>query len=151
VNPYPGLRPFEDTDEDVTVFFGRDSQVDELLARLQHERFVGIVGQSGCGKSSLVRAGLLPALHAGFIAGAGSHWRIAIMRPGSRPIETLARALEHSGALHRVSDDEPLRIGLTQAVLDGGALGLVEGASIPQRTYSSSSINSKNCSVTNTP
>jgi hypothetical protein len=126
VNPYPGLRPFDDNEADVTVFFGRDSQVDELLARLQRNRFVGIVGQSGCGKSSLVRAGLLPALHAGFIAGAGSHWLIATMRPGSRPIESLARALERSGALDRISDDQPLRVGLTRAVLDSGALGLLE-------------------------
>ncbi len=125
-NPFPGLRPFEDDAADISVFFGRDEQVDELLTRLQHRRFVGIVGQSGCGKSSLVRAGLLPALHGGFMAGVGSRWRIAVMRPGSAPIESLTRALERAGVLEKVADDEAMRLGLTQGVLCGGALGLVE-------------------------
>ncbi len=125
-NPFPGLRPFEDSADDVAVFFGRDTQVDELLSRLQHRRFVGVVGQSGCGKSSLVRAGLLPALRGGFMAGAGSRWRIAVMRPGSAPVEGLAHALEASGALEKVADDGALRVGLTSGVLHGGARGLVE-------------------------
>ncbi len=127
-NPFPGLRPFEDRPDDISIFFGRDDQVDELLSRLQQRRFVGVVGQSGCGKSSLVRAGLLPALHAGFMAGAGSRWRTAIMRPGSAPIESLARALESARVLEGVADEEPLRIGLTTAVLKGGARGLSEVA-----------------------
>ncbi|HEY9084489.1 MAG TPA: AAA family ATPase [Candidatus Tyrphobacter sp.] len=125
-NPFPGLRPFEDDAADISVFFGRDDQVDELLERLHHGRFVGIVGQSGCGKSSLVRAGLLPALHGGFMAGAGSRWRIAVMRPGSAPIESLARSLERAGVLENVAQDEAMRLGLTHGVLHGGALGLVE-------------------------
>ncbi|MHB8433291.1 MAG: nSTAND1 domain-containing NTPase [Candidatus Tyrphobacter sp.] len=125
-NPFPGLRPFEDSAEDIAVFFGRDDQVDELLSRLAQRRFVGVVGQSGCGKSSLVRAGLLPALHGGFMAGAGSRWRIAVMRPGSAPIESLAHALEASGALANVAEDGALRVGLTSGVLHGGARGLVE-------------------------
>lgn len=127
-NPFPGLRPFEDRPEDIAIFFGRDDQVDELLSRLQQRRFVGVVGQSGCGKSSLVRAGLLPALHAGFMAGAGSRWRTAIMRPGSAPIEGLARALESAHVLEGVADEEPLRVGLTTAVLKSGARGLSEVA-----------------------
>jgi energy-coupling factor transporter ATP-binding protein EcfA2 len=125
-NPFPGLRPFEDDAADISVFFGRDDQVDELLTRLQHGRFVGIVGQSGCGKSSLVRAGLLPALHGGFMAGVGSRWRIAVMRPGSAPIESLSRALERARVLENVAPDESMRLGLTNGVLHGGALGLVE-------------------------
>ncbi len=128
-NPFPGLRPFEDAD--AKFFFGRDEQVDQLLKRLQRDqRFVGVVGQSGCGKSSLVRAGLLPVLYAGFMARAGSSWRVALMRPsdagGDKPIESLAQALEKSGALENVADEKALRMGQTIATLLGGARGLVE-------------------------
>ena len=58
--PYPGLRPFRHDEAD--LFFGREEQVDQLLARLESCRFLAVVGRSGCGKSSLIRAGLLPAL-----------------------------------------------------------------------------------------
>src|SRR5215204_6344695 len=88
-NPFPGLRPFE-TDE-YRLFFGREGQSDELITRLQRTHFLAIVGTSGSGKSSLVRAGLLPALRGGLMAGAGSGWRITIMRPGNNPIGNLAR------------------------------------------------------------
>src|ERR1700754_1024202 len=86
-NPFPGLRPFE-TDE-YRLFFGREGQSDELLARLQRAHFLAVVGTSGSGKSSLIRAGLLPALRGGLMAG-GSGWRIAVMRPGGDPIGNLA-------------------------------------------------------------
>ncbi len=52
-----------------------------------------MIGESGSGKSSLVRAGMLPALYGGFLAGAGSDWRIAVLRPGGDPIGNLAAAL----------------------------------------------------------
>ena len=68
-HPYPGLRPFG-RDEDA-IFFGRESQVDQLLDKLQETHFLAVIGTSGSGKSSLVRAGLLPALDSGFMAGAG--------------------------------------------------------------------------------
>jgi hypothetical protein len=59
-NPYPGLRPFET--EECHLFFGRDQQIAELVKRLERSRLVAVVGLSGCGKSSLVRAGMIPAL-----------------------------------------------------------------------------------------
>ena len=90
-NPFPGLRPFET--EEYNLFFGREGQSDELLARLGRTRFLAVVGTSGSGKSSLVRAGLLPALYGGLMAGAGSGWRVAVMRPGHDPLGNLARAL----------------------------------------------------------
>ena len=58
LNPFPGLRPFEM--EDKFLFFGREEQVGELLARLRKSQFLAVLGPSGSGKSSLVRAGLLP-------------------------------------------------------------------------------------------
>ena len=90
-NPFPGLRPFESTE--TYLFFGRDGQSEELLRRLRRTRFLAVVGTSGSGKSSLVRAGLLPALQGGLMASAGSDWRIAILRPSNDPIGNLARAL----------------------------------------------------------
>ena len=58
--PYPGLRPFRMDEDD--VFFGRNTQIDEILLRLKTHQFLGVVGSSGCGKSSVIRAGVLPAL-----------------------------------------------------------------------------------------
>ena len=73
--PYPGLRPFRADEAD--IFFGRERQTDDLLARLAAHRFLAVVGPSGCGKSSLVAAGMMPALATGFMATAGAHWRVA--------------------------------------------------------------------------
>src|SRR6185503_8204415 len=89
--PFPGLRPFEFAESH--LFFGRDGQVERLIAKLAAKRFLAVVGTSGSGKSSLVRAGLLPTLLGGLITDAGSKWRIAIMRPGNDPIGSLARAM----------------------------------------------------------
>src|SRR5205823_5048674 len=60
VCPYRGLEPFQEEDE--PFFFGRDSFKAALIKTLNHANIVGIVGSSGSGKSSLVRAGLIPAL-----------------------------------------------------------------------------------------
>src|SRR5260370_21331647 len=91
-NPCPGLRPFEAHQEE--LFFGRDEKVEEVLDRLERMRFLALVGTSGCGKSSLVRAGLIPAIRRGYFGGA--YWAIAGLRPGSNPIGRLCH--EHSGA-----------------------------------------------------
>jgi hypothetical protein len=96
-NPFPGLRPFESSENH--LFFGREEHSHELLRKLRRNRFVAVIGTSGSGKSSLVRAGLLPALHGGFMTQAGSSWRIAVLRPGHDPIGNLARALNAPGVL----------------------------------------------------
>lgn len=88
--PYPGLRPFEAWEGE--IFFGREAHTDRLLEILRDRHFLAVIGPSGSGKSSLVRAGLLPALPLGAI-GTGSDWRIALLRPGNRPIRSLAKAL----------------------------------------------------------
>jgi hypothetical protein len=59
-SPFPGLRAF--TDDHEPIFFGRDREIDELVDRTNRDRFVAVVGASGSGKSSLVWAGLIPAL-----------------------------------------------------------------------------------------
>ena len=127
-NPFPGLRPFET--HEYELFFGREGQSDALISRLQRANFLAVVGTSGSGKSSLVRAGLLPALRGGMMAGAGSGWRISIMRPGSDPIGNLAIALAHEDVLLNAGGGLPAAEAqaVIEATLRRGALGLVEVA-----------------------
>jgi WD40 repeat protein/DNA-binding SARP family transcriptional activator len=88
--PYKGLEAFEPDDAD--VFFGRERLVAEIVARLPGTSLLGVTGPSGSGKSSMVRAGLLPALAAGVLPGSAD-WKRRLIRPGERPLETLERAL----------------------------------------------------------
>jgi WD40 repeat protein/tRNA A-37 threonylcarbamoyl transferase component Bud32 len=88
--PFKGLASFEPVDAD--YFFGRERLVAELVARLVGAGFLGIVGPSGSGKSSVLRAGLLPALAEGVLPGSRG-WRRLLLRPGERPLEELRRAL----------------------------------------------------------
>ena len=90
-NPYVGLRPFEQ--EDSLYFFGRREQTAELLEQLAPTHFLAVVGSSGCGKSSLIRAGLIPALLGGFLVEERDAWQIAIAKPGDAPLRNLAVAL----------------------------------------------------------
>ena len=90
VCPFKGLASFEPVDAD--YFFGRERLVAELVARLVGAGFLGIVGPSGSGKSSVLRAGLLPALAAGVLPGSEG-WRRLLLRPGERPMEELRRVL----------------------------------------------------------
>ncbi len=90
-NPYVGLRPF-DVDENL-LFFGRDEQTLEILQRLHENHFVAVVGGSGSGKSSIIRAGLIPALKGGYLVEDSNKWIISIMKPGQNPMNNLARAI----------------------------------------------------------
>lgn len=89
--PYIGLRPFERTETD--IFFGRETHTDELIDRLGASHFLAVVGTSGCGKSSLVKTGLIAGLEAGYLAKAGTHWHIVEMRPSNQPFKALADGL----------------------------------------------------------
>lgn len=89
--PFPGLRPFKTSE--FQLFKGRDGQAEELIKRLKKNHFLAVIGSSGTGKSSLVRAGLIPQLFGGYLHAAGTKWNIAICRPGKDPVENLAIAL----------------------------------------------------------
>jgi hypothetical protein len=118
--PYPGLTPFERDDAD--IFFGREKQVDAMIDRLGRQRLLAVTGNSGSGKSSLVRAGLLEALEIGLLADAGAVWRFAVMRPRDHPMAELATAL-----LQALGGDQTAEgIALRRAALDRGPLSLVE-------------------------
>jgi WD40 repeat protein/energy-coupling factor transporter ATP-binding protein EcfA2 len=104
--PFRGLRPFSKEESD--LFFGREGQSDELARKLGETRFVAVVGTSGSGKSSLVRAGLLPSLDSGCLVKAGANWRVVDMRPGGNPIKKLATALDEAQILEAPVDPESL-------------------------------------------
>lgn len=93
-NPYKGLLPFSESD--AAYFFGREAMVDQLLDRLEqtgpNKRFLALVGPSGSGKSSLVKAGLIPALRRGAIAGS-ENWFILETAVGGQPFDELEAAL----------------------------------------------------------
>ncbi|MGO9468315.1 MAG: AAA family ATPase, partial [Isosphaeraceae bacterium] len=122
--PYPGLRPFRS--EEAILFFGRDEQVDQLLAKLDRSRFLAVVGTSGCGKSSLVRAGLIPALKTGLLVSGGARWVVATMRPGEQPIRNLARALIDDGVVAGPAAGVEHTPEFLTAALRRGPLGLAE-------------------------
>ncbi len=126
MNPFPGLRPFDIWEN--YLFFGRDRQVDALLKKLSDHHFVAVVGTSGSGKSSLVRAGLLPALYGGYMVSAGSTWHVAVMRPGSSPIQNLAEALSEEDVFGATSNSaSPTEsIARRAAILESSSLGLVQ-------------------------
>jgi WD40 repeat protein/serine/threonine protein kinase/DNA-binding XRE family transcriptional regulator len=94
VNPYKGLRPFSEADAD--DFFGRETLVQQLLTRLSEggdlSRFLAVIGPSGSGKSSVVKAGLIPALRRGGLLGS-ENWFYVDLLPGSNPFEELEAAL----------------------------------------------------------
>jgi len=88
-NPYRGLRPFEA--EHRTLFFGRDQEIRSVLERLRSDPRVVVAGDSGVGKSSLCRAGVLPLVNDGGLG--ETSWRVVRLVPGRRPVEALAAAL----------------------------------------------------------
>lgn len=132
-NPFPGLRSYEIQETD--LFFGRDDQRFELLDRLRRFRFLAVVGQSGCGKSSLVKAGVLASLRDGFMAESPDSWRIAVMRPGNDPLGHLAASLAQGDVLAGADEESGVahqRI-LTQLRLSSkGILRALDYADLPE-------------------
>jgi hypothetical protein len=88
--PYPGMVPFREADSD--RFFGREDEVDDMVERLRLHPFLAVIGPSGSGKSSLVFAGLVPALRKSGSFGSGG-WLVRTVRPGEAPLSALAQAL----------------------------------------------------------
>ena len=89
--PFKGLEYFDETD--ARLFFGREALTGELVERLGSGRFLAVVGASGSGKSSLVRAGVVPAIR----AQTDTDWTIRTFTPTAHPLEALALALAGDG------------------------------------------------------
>lgn len=122
--PYLGLRSFDEGDAE--RFFGRGADVSRLLDRLGATRFLAVLGASGSGKSSLVRAGLVPALRRGMLPGSDS-WAVRVLRPGATPLERLADALVDldgrlvpDSTLQRLERDEAALHEIVAQAVDGG-------------------------------
>lgn len=127
-NPYPGLRSFRP--EESYLFFGRDRHVREMRRRLLRSRLLAVVGSSGCGKSSLVHAGLLPAIQGSISPGIGMDWRMLTIQPGGQPIRRLAAELVRQGVCPARADDAPdLPVQRALATLDRSSHGLVHAVS----------------------
>jgi serine/threonine protein kinase/WD40 repeat protein len=109
-NPYKGLRAFQAADNQ--DFFGREKVVSRLVARMsateEYSRFLAVVGPSGSGKSSLVKAGLIPALWRGELPNS-EKWFIVEMLPGSHPLDELEVALTRIAANQSSNLNEHLR------------------------------------------
>jgi WD40 repeat protein len=119
--PYLGLAAFQP--DDVDRFFGRENMVADLISRLRGSRFLAVFGPSGSGKSSLLRAGLIPAVRNGGFPGA-QDWPIVLLTPGKHPLEELAVHVASlcgvsPGSLRTDLEADPASMGLAvrQALL----------------------------------
>ena len=97
--PFKGLASFDV--DDAGVFFGRERLVAEMVARLTGAPLMGVVGPSGSGKSSALRAGLLAALAAGVLPGS-ERWALALLRPGEHPVRALEQAVSDAAPRGRL-------------------------------------------------
>ncbi len=138
--PFRGLLTFDV--EHSHLFFGRDGETEDLLGRLREDRFLTVVGDSGSGKSSLVRAALIPALHQGRFHDGGSwapSWRIAVFRPGEHPFRGLADGLQdlepELARADRAAQRIELRATLAEELREGtDGLRRIVGAVVPAKT-----------------
>ena len=88
--PYRGLEPFEA--DHAEFYFGHEEMVEQLVVKLKAHSLVAVVGPSGSGKSSLVRAGLLTALRRGALPGSEG-WVVRVFRPSTDPLRAMAGLL----------------------------------------------------------
>ncbi len=118
--PYAGLSSFQE--RDAGKFFGRNREIAEMLARIRDRPVMTVVGGSGTGKSSFVRAGVVPALKR-----SGEPWEVLVVRPGHQPVSALAAMIQPmlSGADHLAGDVEVQRKLVETLRREPGHLGYV--------------------------
>jgi WD40 repeat protein len=128
VVPYVGLDSFAEQKKD--LFFGRARAVESLVARLQTENLVAVIGPSGSGKSSVVLAGVLPALKAGAVPGSDAWAYLGRIVPGANALKSLARVLGREAGheeelLAEISRDPAALLELVEQLFPGRATLLV--------------------------
>jgi WD40 repeat protein len=133
-NPFPGLRPFKI--EESHLFFGREGQSDEVLLKLSKNRFVGVIGPSGSGKSSFIYCGVLPILYGGFLTDTSPNWEVVVTRPGGGPIDNLAESLLKTSGEYNSADveDKKIKRTIVSTLLRSSSLGLVEAIQQSRRS-----------------
>ena len=89
--PYPGLRPF--TEEESIFFKGRDLHIQQIVKLLETNKMAFITGASGDGKSSMVYAGVIPYIRAGFFKSHFNSWMIVDFKPQRNPLESVSKAV----------------------------------------------------------
>lgn len=119
--PYKGLRYFDCNDEDPKYFHGREELTDQLIDKVRTSNFVAILGASGSGKSSVLRAGLLHQLKLGRKLAGSENWQYLIMLPGDRPLQNLAQAFIDPTL---TQPDKAEQLGKAEGLLKEGADGL---------------------------
>ena len=134
--PFPGLRPYAAADN--YWFFGRDEQSLALYRLLDRGRLIAVVGSSGSGKSSVVRAGLLPLLEEETRADGGRSWRWWEMRPGDAPMarltETLADGADDDATARAVLAAHRERLGFLLRQSSFGLLDALGECGLPTGT-----------------
>ncbi|MEH2109822.1 nSTAND1 domain-containing NTPase [Nostoc sp.] len=119
--PYKGLSYFDCTEADAKLFYGRTALTDELLEKVRSGNFLAVLGASGSGKSSVVRAGLLYQLKLGRRLSSSDTWQLKIFRPGINPLQNLALAFVES----ELSDiDRASQLAKAEELINKGAVGL---------------------------
>ncbi|MEH2156115.1 nSTAND1 domain-containing NTPase [Nostoc sp.] len=119
--PYKGLSYFDCTEADANLFYGRTALTDELLEKVRSGNFLAVLGASGSGKSSVVRAGLLYQLKLGRKLSGSETWQLKIFRPGINPLQNLALAFVES----ELSDiDRASQLAKAEELIARGAVGL---------------------------
>ncbi|BAY80094.1 pentapeptide repeat-containing protein (plasmid) [Nostoc linckia NIES-25] len=119
--PYKGLSYFDCTEADAKLFYGRTALTDELLEKVRSGNFLAVLGASGSGKSSVVRAGLLYQLKLGRRLSGSDTWQLKIFRPGINPLQNLALAFVES----ELSDiDRASQLAKAEELVAKSALGL---------------------------
>lgn len=123
-NPFPGFREFKE--DEAHLFFGREKQIDELLKKLRTSRFMAVLGDAGSGKSSLIKAGMIPSLHSGFMVESGASWNVVLTRPGGNPISNLSQALTSTNLFKDNETSDDILNTITETTLRRNNQGLVE-------------------------
>jgi WD40 repeat protein len=123
--PYKGLQAFDFTPEDAQYFYGRTALTDELLEKICQQSFLAVLGASGSGKSSVVRAGLLYELQQGKRRSGTEQWEILpIIKPGEHPLQSLADAFIEPDVPSKRA--ERSRKTYVTSLQDEGAVALAE-------------------------
>ena len=116
--PYKGLTYFDCNEEDPKYFYGRTALTDQLLEKVRQGNFLAVLGASGSGKSSVIRAGLIHQLKLGQRISGSDEWRICILRPSEHPFQRLVEALPEPGLSEA---DRAIELTKIQQLMGAGA------------------------------